>query len=262
MMSVQNPPSNLKMEVAGFTHVGMKRSLNEDSYSIAETERLFIVADGMGGHNSGEIASKVAIETVTNFFRATSLDDDLTWPYNLDSGLSMAENRLMVSIRLANARIYEISRKNINFKGMGTTIVSAYLEGGTLFIGHVGDSRAYRFRQGVLTQLSEDHSLLNQTLKYRQMTDEEIAHFPQKNVIVRALGIKEDVKVDLLSHRVERGDTFLLCTDGLSGMLSDEVMQQILTEETSLKQIGATLIRRANEAGGNDNITTVLMHFV
>jgi protein phosphatase len=100
----------------------MKREINEDSYSIAESERLFITADGMGGHNSGEIASKIAIETITNFFKATSLDEELTWPYNIDAGLSMAENRLMVSIKLANSRIYEISRKNVSFTGMGTTM--------------------------------------------------------------------------------------------------------------------------------------------
>ncbi len=254
-----NGNTDFKIETAGFTHVGMKRTLNEDSFSISEEERLFIVADGMGGHNSGEIASKIAIETITNFFKATSLDEDLTWPYNLDEGLSMAENRLRVSIRLANARIYEISKKNINFKGMGTTVVAAYLEDNIMYIGHVGDSRAYRFRDGRLTQLTEDHSLLNQALKYRQMSEEEIANFPQKNVIVRALGINEDVEVDLLRHRIELGDLYLLCSDGLSGMVSDSEMEEILRNTKDLKLAANLLIQHANAHGGNDNITVVLV---
>jgi protein phosphatase len=251
-----------RFESAGFTHVGMKREINEDSYSIAESERLFITADGMGGHNSGEIASKIAIETITNFFKATSLDEELTWPYNIDAGLSMAENRLMVSIKLANSRIYEISRKNVSFTGMGTTIVAAYLEDETLYIGHVGDSRAYRLRENKLTQLTEDHSLLNQAKKYRRMTDEEIANFPQKNVIIRALGIKEEVEVDLLRHHVQSGDLYLFCTDGLSGMAPDDEIMQILRAHKDLKLAANMLIQAANSHGGKDNITVVLLRVV
>jgi len=258
-MSALSPDNQFKVESTGFTHVGLKRTLNEDSFAVAGNENLFIVADGMGGHNSGEIASKVAIESVTNFFRATSLDEELTWPYNLDAGMSMAENRLMVSIKLGNARIYEISRKNLNFQGMGTTVVAAYFEKNTLYIGHVGDSRGYRFREGALTQLTEDHSLLNQALKYRQMSEEEIAKFPQKNVIVRAMGIKPDVEVDLLRHRVQKGDVYLLCSDGLSGMVTDREMQEVLANTRDLKLACNLLIQKANAHGGNDNITVVLV---
>jgi serine/threonine protein phosphatase PrpC len=187
------------------THVGMKRAHNEDSLRLFREENLFIVADGMGGHASGEVASQMSVETLAEFFRATSEDDEITWPYKLDKGRKYEENRVITGIKLSNRRIHEAAARDAKLKGMGTTIVVTFFVGDTCYIGHVGDSRVYRFRAGQLIQLTEDHSLLNDYIKMRQLTPEEIEAFPHKNVIVRALGMKDTVQVDVMHEAPQPG---------------------------------------------------------
>lgn len=251
--------SDFTLEYAGFSHVGMKRDHNEDSFSLVPENNLFITADGMGGHNSGEIASKMATETVANFFKATQYDDEITWPYKYEKSLSEAENRLRTSIRLANSRIWETSQRNDLYHGMGTTVVSVYFEGPTATIANVGDSRCYILRNRQLTQITIDHSLLNDYLKYNDMTEEQIKNFPHKNVIVRALGIKEDVEVDLFKVAPVAGDVFLLCSDGLTDLVNDAEIADILSTEPDIKNASKLLVRAANQYGGVDNSTTVLV---
>src|ERR1700730_13127756 len=166
----------------------MKRTHNEDNFSIIEESGLYIVADGMGGHASGEIASKMAVEALHEFFAATASDPERTWPYKMDRSKGYEENRLITGIKLANLRIYESAQREARQQGMCTTIISPF--------AHVGESRVYRMRDGTLKQLTEDHSLLNDYVKMKRLTPEEIANFPHKNVIVRALGMKDTVKVD------------------------------------------------------------------
>jgi len=254
-----NNSCNFELEYCGFSHVGMRRDHNEDSFSLVPELNLFIAADGMGGHNSGEIASKMASETVGNFFKATMGDDEITWPYKYEKSLTEAENKLRTSIRLANARIWETSKRNELYSGMGTTVVSIYFEGPTATIGNVGDSRCYIFRDRQLTQVSVDHSLLNDYLKYNKLTEEQIKNFPHKNVIVRALGIKEDVEVDLFKVAPVSGDIFLLCSDGLTDMVDDAEITDILLTTPDVKMATKLLVRAANQYGGVDNSTTVIV---
>lgn len=249
----------LELSHSGFSHVGMRRTHNEDAFGIAPEYQLFIVADGMGGHNSGEIASKITTETIENFVRATLTDDEITWPYKYEKGLTDAENRLKTSIRLSNDKIWETSKRNDLYHGMGTTVVVAFFADGVVYIANVGDSRCYRLRNNQLSQISEDHSLLNDVLKTKNLTPEEIENFPHKNVIVRALGIRDHVEVDLFREMPQRGDVLLLCTDGLSDIVRDEEIAEILRSTTDPKLASKVLVRKANQNGGNDNITVVVV---
>ena len=252
----------MRIDVSGLSHVGMKRNHNEDNYLLLPEEQVFCVADGMGGHSSGEIASKIAVDELAEFFRASGKDQDLTWPYKMEKGRNYDENRLATGIKLANVRIYEKAANEARYRGMGTTIASIHFAANTAYVGHVGDSRVYRFREGKLSQITEDHSLLNDYLKARKLSPEEIEAFPHKNVIVRALGMKDTVQVDVSRLEPADGDIFLICSDGLSGMVNDPEMEKVLVEKgDDLDAAVHDLIERANGNGGNDNVTCILDRF-
>jgi protein phosphatase len=252
----------LRIEVAGETNVGMKRTHNEDNFSILEESGLYIVADGMGGHASGEVAAKMAVDSLREFFAATANDPERTWPYKMDRSKGYEENRLITGIKLANLRIYESAQRDPRQRGMGTTIVTMFAVEDGVYIAHVGDSRIYRVRDGKIEQLTEDHSLLNDYIKMKRLTPEEIANFPHKNVIVRALGMKDTVKVDTRFEQPRAGDVYLLCSDGLSGPVADDEILQTCGTQSDLKSAAAKLIERANANGGPDNITVVLARWV
>ncbi len=250
---------HVRIRYAAKTDVGMKRTHNEDFFALIEDEQLFLVADGMGGHASGEVASKLAADVVKEFYRH-SKDEDATWPYRYDHTLSYPENRLVAGVRLANARIYESALRNARLRGMGTTLVLFLLKGDSGYVAHVGDSRCYQIRGGTIKQLTRDHSLLEDYKEARpDMTDEEERAFPHKNVITRALGMRDDVTVDMSRVDIEDGDRFLLCSDGLSGMLTDQEILDICSKDDGLEPVISELINRANEAGGTDNITALLI---
>ena len=252
----------LRIEVAGETNVGMKRTHNEDNFSILEESGLYIVADGMGGHASGEVASKMAVDSLKEFFAATANDPERTWPYKMDRSKGYEENRLITGIKLANLRIYESAQRDPRQRGMGTTIVSMFAVEDGLYVAHVGDSRVYRVRDGKLELLTEDHSLLNDYIKMKRLTAEEIANFPHKNVIVRALGMKDTVKVDTRYEQPRVNDIYLLCSDGLSGPVTDDEMLEVAATAPDLKSVASRLIERANQNGGPDNITVVLARWI
>jgi protein phosphatase len=252
----------VKIRYAAKTDVGMKRTHNEDYFSLIEDEQLFIVADGMGGHASGEVASKMSAETMSEFYQRTK-DEEATWPFKMDKSLSYIENRLTCSIRLANLRIFEMSCRDIRYKGMGTTIVSSLICGDKIYSGHVGDSRLYRVREGEIQPLTRDHSLLEDYKEAKpDMTEEEERNFPHKNVITRALGMRESVQVDVRGYQIESGDTYVLCSDGLSGMITDVQIQDIVANAKSLERAVAELVDAANRSGGTDNITVLLLECV
>jgi serine/threonine protein phosphatase PrpC len=254
--------SHARVMVSGDTDVGVKRNHNEDNFAIMEEDNLFIVADGMGGHACGEIASQLAIDTLRDFFRSTSADPEATWPYKMDRTRGYEENRLVTGIKLANLRIYESQQRDTKLRGMGTTVAAISVVDSGVYIGHVGDSRVYRLRDGKLQQLTEDHSLLNDYIKMRRLSDEEIKNFPHKNVIVRALGMKESVRVDAIYDQPRPGDVYILCTDGLCGPVTDAEIQELALSHTDLKKLTQALIHRANEHGGPDNITVVAARWV
>ncbi|RMH43299.1 MAG: Stp1/IreP family PP2C-type Ser/Thr phosphatase [Deltaproteobacteria bacterium] len=248
----------MRVRFAGETDVGRKRDHNEDALYLPEHERIAIVADGMGGHASGEVASRMAVETIVRYFLETADQQPLTWPYKVDRGLRADINRLTVAIMLANLEIYELAQRDAKCKGMGTTVVATYFLDDTMLIGHVGDSRVYRYRDGRLTQMTEDHSLINDYIKMKRVTADEAQNWPHKNVIVRALGMKETVQVDILTEQPRIGDVYLLCSDGLSGMLTDAQIAHVLDSEPDINKAVDRLIEGANEEGGIDNITVVL----
>ena len=227
-------------EQAGVTDVGRQREANEDTFVIDEP--LFAVADGMGGAQAGEIASQMAKDVL-------EAGDD-------DAGTQ--EQRLIRMIRHANRLIYDLAASEESRRGMGTTTTAAILEDRTVTVGHVGDSRAYRLRDGELTQLTRDHSLVNELVESGQLTPEAAENHPQRSIITRALGPEPDVDVDAHSHNAQDGDVYLLCSDGLTGMVSDHEIATLLRNSGSLQEAADTLVRAANQNGGKDNITVVL----
>ena len=250
----------MQLEAVGKTDVGLRRAHNEDSYLIVEDQQLYVIADGMGGHNSGEVASMLAVETVAGFFDETQGDDDVTWPFRPDRGVTYHANRLTTAVKLANLRIHETAQRAADQRGMGTTFVGIHFYRNDAIIAHVGDSRVYRLRDKKLEQLTEDHSLLNDYLRTRDLTPEEIENFPRKNVILRALGMKDSVQVDVKEERHEKGDLYMLCSDGLNGMITDEEIERIMKDhEHDLQAAADALIHAANDNGGDDNITVVLV---
>jgi serine/threonine protein phosphatase PrpC len=249
----------MRIRYAAKTDVGMKRTHNEDYFSLIEDEQLFLVADGMGGHASGEVASKMAADVIQEFYARTK-DDEATWPYKMDRHLSYVENRLVVGIKMANQRIFQSAATDIKYKGMGTTIVSGQIVGDKFYIAHVGDSRCYRIRAGAIQQMTRDHSLLEDYKDAKpNMSEDEQRKFPHKNVITRALGMRETVQVDVLAHDIHDQDVFLLCSDGLSGMVEDPKLLDVVKDASNLEVAVAGLVDAANQAGGTDNITVLAL---
>lgn len=245
---------------AGLSDVGLQREHNEDSYVVLKEYDLFVVADGMGGHRAGDVASKLATETISEFFKSTA-NDDVTWPFHFDTNLSEEENRLLTGIRVANRQIFERSTRSREYHGMGTTVVGAMFSErkGRMYIGHVGDSRCYRVREGRIQLLTRDHSLINDyLLAMPDLTEEQRSELP-KNVITRALGMQDQVVVDLQHDEPGPGDVYVLCSDGLSGMVTDEEIEKIVVQNPDIRDACKTLIARANEHGGEDNVTAVLI---
>ncbi len=253
----------MRAVAAGLTDVGLQRDHNEDSFAILQDHELYIVADGMGGHRAGDVASKLATEAIVDFFRATAAED-FTWPFHFDARMSEEENRLLTGIKIANRQIVERSSRSRECHGMGTTVVGALFSGkkGKMYIGHVGDSRAYRVRGGEIRQMTRDHSLVNDyLLAMPELTEEQKSELP-KNVITRALGMQEHVSVDLQGDDASIGDCYVLCSDGLSGMIEDAEILDIVSRSGNIEEACRRLIAVANEHGGEDNITAVLVRIV
>jgi PPM family protein phosphatase len=245
---------------AGLSDVGLQREHNEDSFLVLNEYDLYVVADGMGGHRAGDVASRIATETISEFFKSTA-NDDVTWPFHFDTNLSEEENRLLTGIRVANRQIFERSTRSREYQGMGTTVVGAMFspKKQRMYIGHVGDSRCYRIRSGKIQQLTRDHSLINDYLvAMPDLTEEQRSELP-KNVITRALGMQDQVVVDLQHDDPHAGDVYILCSDGLSGMMNDDEIQRIVTGSSDIRLACKKLIERANEQGGEDNITAVVI---
>jgi PPM family protein phosphatase len=250
----------MRAVASGLTDVGLQREHNEDSFVVLRDFDLYIVADGMGGHRAGDVASRLATKTIADFFKSTATED-VTWPFHFDTSLSEEENRLLTGIRIANRQIFEQSAKSRELRGMGTTVVGALFsrKSNRMYIGHVGDSRCYRVRRGELRQMTRDHSLINDyLLAMPDLTDEQRSELP-KNVITRALGMQDQVMVDLQTDEPQVGDMYLLCSDGLSGMIGEDEMLDILMSTTENDEACRRLVARANEHGGEDNITAIVV---
>ncbi len=246
---------------AGRTDVGRQREINEDAYCVLPRFGLYVVADGMGGHRAGDVASRLATDSITQFFGDTEAED-ATWPFHFDPERTYDENRLVAGIKLANRRIYEASSGNADVRGMGTTVVGCVFvpSASKVYVGHVGDSRCYRVRQGRLEQLTRDHSLVNDyRVAMPHLTDEQMAGLP-RNVITRALGMQESVVVDITADTPRGGDVYVLCSDGLSEAVEEQFIAEVVARShDDLDGATGRLIGRANDNGGDDNITVILV---
>ncbi len=254
----------IRTTCAGETNVGRKRAHNEDNYLVFPERNLFVVADGMGGHACGEVASQMVVETMRDYFGRAFDDPDATWPGREERGRTRSENMLNSGIRYCNYAIWERGQSDAKFKNMGTTVVGFHLDDadGHLTVAHVGDSRCYRLRGDELTQITEDHSLLNDYKRMAVLTPEEEANFPHKNIIVRACGLKQDVLVDLQRDKPQLGDIYILCSDGLSGEVADPQIREIMMRERAdLVALVHKLIMQACENGGKDNVTCIALRF-
>lgn len=234
----------MKLRAAGYTDVGLVRSSNEDAYLIAEP--LFAVADGMGGHQAGEVAAGTTIETLREFAGAIANDDD--------PGSALVE-----TARAANRAVYEKASEDPSLLRMGTTLTAAIARDGRLCIAHVGDSRAYLFRDGNLRQLTQDHTLVAEYVRHGRMTEEEAKVHPNRSIITRALGVEPDIPVDTVTLGIRPGDRILLCSDGLYSMVPDEFIASILASVEDTAAAAKQLVEAANSAGGEDNTTVVVI---
>lgn len=237
------------LHIAGATDIGSVRRINQDAYAhFHQTERgetLFIVADGLGGHSGGEIASRLAVEGLGE---------------RIGEGDGTPEIRLTRAITMANQKILTAARENRALDGMGTTIVCLLLtENGRSYVAHVGDSRLYRFRNGNLEGITEDHSLVVSLVREGALSPEAARKDPRRNQILRALGVQDEVEIDIAPLRAMPGDTYLLCSDGLHGLIEEAEIHRLVAAQAEPKTIVAALIEAANQAGGNDNITCLMV---
>ena len=248
----------VRVKACGLSDVGLTRAHNEDYFEIDPQHRLYVVADGMGGHSHGEVAAQLAVTAIRDFIARTA-DRDTTWPFAMDSRLERHSNLLKMAVRMAHDHVLRAISKDGSLYGMGTTVVGVLLAGDTAAVAHVGDSRAYRLRDGRLEQLTQDHTWVNEQVVAGFLSKEQARSHPLKNVVTRALGGESDVLVDVRELDVRPGDLFLLCSDGLTGMLSDADIRDRLAADQSLHEICRALINDSNARGGIDNVTVVLL---
>ena len=250
------------LEAYGLTDVGRRRKLNEDNFVVDGEASLFAVCDGMGGHNAGEVASKMAIETLESFIQKSHKEKEITWPYGLEAELSFDGNRLKTAIKLANKRVYKAADNREDYTGMGTTVVAAIVSGNVATIGSAGDSRCYLFSGGQIRQLTRDDSWVSAAWTEGILTSDEIDKHPLRNVITKAVGAKDNIEIDVVEHTMVPGDVIMLCSDGLHAMLNDEQILRVVTPfPEALEKAAFKLIDAANDAGGKDNVSVVLVRY-
>jgi protein phosphatase len=223
---------------------------------------LFVVADGMGGHAAGEVASRLAVDAINDFIELTSGDDEITWPFGLDETMSYDGNRLKTAVRFANKKVLEATRERTEYEGMATTVAAVLVDGDSANLAHVGDSRVYLLREEVLTQLTSDHSWINEQIQSGVISADQARSHPLRNVVTRALGGKPDLQVDMQVHRMRDGDVLLLCSDGLTTMLPDDEIASVMKDHVDdVGEAARALVDGANARGGEDNITVLLLKF-
>jgi protein phosphatase len=252
----------MKINYRAISDVGRKRKGNEDTVFVNFEHKLFVVADGMGGHAAGEVASRVAADAINEFILLTAGDDQITWPFGLDESISYDGNRLKTAIRYANRKVLETTRDKAEYEGMATTVAAVLVDDRTANLAHVGDSRVYLLHEGRLSQLTSDHSWVNEQLQSGIISAEQARAHPLRNVVTRALGGKSDLQVDMQSYELHPDDVLLLCSDGLTTMIHDEDIARVLGEAGGdIDRAAQDLVDAANSRGGEDNITVLLLKF-
>jgi PPM family protein phosphatase len=252
----------VRHETVGQTDRGLRRHHNEDAFLVRDDLGLAVVADGMGGHAAGEVAAQLAVKELERFITATADSLDNTWPEDWDSSLSLNANRLARGIEAAHRGVTAAVQQDAGLKGMGATIVATLIDPATTTatVAHVGDSRAYVFRDGALHLLTSDHSWVHEQVVAGLLSEEAARTHPLKNVVTRALGGNQEPAVDIIEETLRPGDVVLLCSDGLTTMLSDDDIASTLARGRTLDESVRELIDEANRRGGIDNITVVVAH--
>lgn len=244
----------------GLSDQGRIRKANEDAFACVEDLQLYVVADGMGGHNAGEVASQLAVEAIVAFVRRSSEGTEFSWPYGIDPHLSFDGNRLRTAINLANRRVFRAAEEHDDYTGMGTTVVSALVAGGKLIVGHVGDSRLYLRAGSSLKQLTKDDSWAATVLADELGGDRSaLATHPMRNVLTNVLGAREQTDIHLAEVPLRGNETLLLCTDGLHSAVDDDSIARILASGGELTSSAQALVDAAIEGGSRDNITVLLV---
>jgi len=239
------------------TDTGPVRAANEDAHLVDIEQRLFAVADGMGGHNAGEVASKLALEALDGFVRRSATDTDLSWPYGVLPDLSFLANRLRTALHLANRRVLRAAESHDDYTGMGTTVVAVLVDGERAAIGHVGDSRIYHWSGGTLTPVTRDDSWAA-ALIAQGLSTEDLARHPMRHVLTNVVGARDQVEVHVREVAVQPGDRLLLCSDGLHEPLSNERLARILGEG-DVEAVATRLVKEALERGTSDNVTALVV---
>ncbi|MDH5395581.1 MAG: Stp1/IreP family PP2C-type Ser/Thr phosphatase [Gammaproteobacteria bacterium] len=243
-----------KLEIYGITDEGLVREHNEDYISWLPESGLVILADGMGGHNAGEVASELAVMSITDALEEV-LTPEIQNACNMDFKDAVHE-----AVIYANDEINQHAKTHPECSGMGTTVVMALFHDESVILASVGDSRIYRFSKGVLEQVTTDHSLVQEMIDNGYMSEEEALNSTNRNLITRALGIAEDVKVDVTEHKFEQGDIYLLCSDGLSDMVTDDkIFSALVKNHDNLERAGESLVELAKQNGGHDNVSVILV---
>jgi PPM family protein phosphatase len=244
------------LKAFGLSETGPVRRMNEDCFVSAEDLRLFVVADGMGGHAAGEVAAQVAVESIENFIRRTHETTDFSWPYGIDPTLSYEANRLKTAVSLANRRINRLAENHDDYLAMGTTVVCALLTDGQLIVAHVGDSRLYLCAEDSLTQLTQDDSWAATVLGSKEANSGSHA---TRHVLTNVLGARPDTQVHLLERELVGEETLLLCSDGLHGAVPHEALRNVMASKQELPALAQSLITAAFEHGSRDNITALVV---
>lgn len=247
----------MELNVGSRTAIG-PRKMNQDHLGSWPELGLYVVADGMGGHNAGDVASHLAVEVIHGFITESARTSDLTWPFGIEVARSIDMNRLTTAVRLANRRIYDEGSKHAELSGMGTTVVAALVVGGRVALASVGDSRVYRFRDGSLEQLTQDDTWLASVLGTKEAEEADRAH-PLRHVLTSVVGTRDDVKPGAREEALVVGDTFILCTDGVHGRLDHAALTAVLAGSSSAEDRAAQLVGEALVRGTSDNATALVI---
>lgn len=248
----------MELTVGSRTDVGPRR-MNQDHHGWWPELGLFVVADGMGGHNAGEVASNMAVEVIHGFIAESAGSADITWPFGLEPGKSIDLNRLITAVRLANRKIYSEGLKSAELSGMGTTVVAALVAGERVALVSVGDSRIYRLREGRLEQLTQDDTWLATVLGAKEAEEAHPEH-PLRHVLTSVVGTKDDVKPGGREEALHHGDRFVMCTDGVHGKLDAATLAGLLRRSPSAADGATSLVREAITRGGTDNATALVIN--
>ena len=240
------------------TDTGPVRTVNEDAYLLDTELHLYAVADGIGGHNAGEVASQLAIDSLGAFVRRSATDTDLSWPYGVLADLSFQANRLRTGVYLANRRVYRAAESHDDYTGMGTTMVAVLIEGPRAVVAHVGDSRVYHQRNGALKRLTQDDSWA-EALRSQGLTSEDLARHPMRHVLTNVVGARDKVEVHVQELTLEPGDRLLLCSDGVHEPVGEDGIRTML-DASDAGTAAAQLVTTALKRGGRDNATALVVH--